>query len=622
MSRYSVVRKRGLDCKIFVWLSCVCFFLVPALCVAQNTSYTISTFAGSNSPGYFGDGGPPTSARLNAPVAIALDSSHNLYIADQANNRIRKVAGGKISTVAGIGTSGYLGDGAAATSASLSLPFGVRLDSSGNIYISDYNNHVIRKVDSSGTITTIVGNGAWGSGGDGGPALSGTLNHPAGLAIGAYGSLYIADSTENRVRMVASDGTLSTAAGNGWNTYQGDDGPGPVASVNDPHGVAVDAAGNLYIADSDNHRIRRVGTNGTITTVAGTGTAGFSGDGGPATSAQLYRPWDVALDAGGNLYIADANNNRIRVVSTNGIITTVAGTLSLGYLGDGGPAAGARLNSPTGVVVDSTGLVYVADSGNNVIRLLTPTAPSINAGGVLTVQDFGGFTSAAPGSWIEIYGTNLAAGGRSWNGNDFKGVNAPTSLDGTSVTIGGQAAYVGYISGGQVNVQVPSNVATGSQPVVVKTAVGSTASYSLTINATQPGMLAPASFQAGGIQYLAALFTDGATYVVPPGAIPGVTSRRASAGDTIVIYGVGFGAVTPNIPAGQVVQQTNALAAPLRVFFGQTEGTVTYAGLAAGAVGLYQFNVVVPQIAPSDRVPVTFTLGGTSGTQTLYTAVQ
>jgi uncharacterized protein (TIGR03437 family) len=190
------------------------------------------------------------------------------------------------------------------------------------------------------------------------------------------------------------------------------------------------------------------------------------------------------------------------------------------------------------------------------------------------------------------------------------------------VTIGGQAAFIDYISPTQVNAQVPSNVGAGSQPVVVTTASGASSPYSITVNTMQPGLLAPASFNIGGKQYVTALFSDGKTYVLPPGAIAGLTSRRAQAGDVITLYGVGFGAVTPDIPAGQIVQQSNQLKSQLHVLFGQSEATITYAGLAPNAVGLYQFNVVVPSIAAGDTVPLTFSLEGASGTQTLYTAVQ
>ncbi len=192
-------------------------------------------------------------------------------------------------------------------------------------------------------------------------------------------------------------------------------------------------------------------------------------------------------------------------------------------------------------------------------------------------------------------------------------MNAPASLDGTTVRIGGQAAFIDYVSPGQVNAQVPSNVGTGSQPITVTTGAGTSATYTVTVNQVQPGLLASPSFNVGGRQYVVALFPDGVTYVLPPGLIAGVPSRRARPGDTITLYGVGFGPVTPNIPAGQVVAQSNTLASPLQISLGQTRATVPFAGLASGNIGLYQFNVVVPEVAAGDAVPLTFTVGGSVG---------
>lgn len=252
-----------------------------------------------------------------------------------------------------------------------------------------------------------------------------------------------------------------------------------------------------------------------------------------------------------------------------------------------------------------------------------PLAPFVNPGGVVSASAFGELTSVAPGSWVEIYGSNLAASSRQWQGSDFSGVNAPVDLDGTSVTIAGQPAFVSFISAGQVNVQVPSDVPSGMQMLIVTTRAGGAGNpYSVMISDEAPGLLAPASFLVGGKQYVAALFPDYLSYVVPTGAIAGIASRSAHAGDTIILYGTGFGEVIPSIAAGQLVDQTNALAAAFHVSIGSEEATVTYAGLAPRYVGLYQFNVVVPQVPAGDLVPLGFTLSGKPGTQTLYLAVQ
>ena len=338
-----------------------------------------------------------------------------------------------------------------------------------------------------------------------------------------------------------------------------------------------------------------------------------------AASALLDHPSGVALDAAGNLYIADTFNQRIRRVSAaTGTITTLAGNRFSGYTGDGGSSASAELSFPLAVLVDSHGNIYVSDTQNSVIRLMTAAPPAIN--GVITSSGFGGFTSIAPGAFIEIYGSNLAADSLNWGGS-FNGVNAPTSLAGTMVTIGGQAAFIAYASPGQVNALVPSNVGTGQRRVTVTAAIGTSNSYTITVNPTAAGLLAPGYLNIGGMQYVGALFPDYQTFVAPPGAISGYTSRRAKPGDIIIIFGVGFGPVNPNIPAGQVVPGNTALTLLFQISFGSAPATLQYAGLAPSLVGVYQFNVVVPNIPPSDAVPVTFTLGGVPGAQTLYTSV-
>ena len=244
-----------------------------------------------------------------------------------------------------------------------------------------------------------------------------------------------------------------------------------------------------------------------------------------------------------------------------------------------------------------------------------PTIQSVIGAGA-----FGGSSAAAPGSWVEIYGTNLASTTRSWAGADFSGNNAPTALDGVQVTIGGQKAFLDYISPGQVNAQLPSTIGVGTWQLTVGTATATSAPVNLKVNTTQPALLAPASFRIGGSQYVVAQLPDG-SYVLPTGAIAGVNSRPAQPGETIVIYGIGFGTVVPDLPAGQIVTQSNQLSAPLQIQFGLTAAQVVYAGLAPGYLGLYQFNVVVPPVTDSNLVPLTFNLGGAAGTQTLYTAV-
>ncbi len=340
----------------------------------------IITVAGNGEVSYGGDGGVATKARLLYPSGVTVDTEGNIYIADQWNNRVRKVdKNGTITTVAGIGGfwGGYSGDGGPATQAELDRPSGVALDALGNLYIAEYENNCIRKVDKNGIITTVAG-GMWGFGGDGGPAAQAQLDGPQGVVVDTLGNLYIADWGNQRIRKVDVNGIITTVAGNGIRGYGGDGGPATQAQLNYPPAIAVDISGNLYIADEGNHRIRKVDVNGIITTVAGNGIRGYGGDGGPATQAQIYDPRGVAADASGNLYIGDTWNNRIRKVDTNGIITTVAGNGARGFDGDGGPATQAQLDGPSGVAVDTLGNLYIADLGNNMIR-------KVDTNGIITI---------------------------------------------------------------------------------------------------------------------------------------------------------------------------------------------------------------------------------------------
>jgi len=375
------------------------------LTLSQGTSGIITTIAGTGNNGYSGDNGPATSAELYYPFDIAVDGNGNIYIADAFNSRIRKVdTNGIITTVAGDGNDGYSGDNGPATSAELNDPRGVAVDSNGNIYIADTDNNRIRKVDTNGIITTVAGisctSGYCGHSGDNGPATSAELYDPRGVAVDSKGNIYIADYGNERIRKVDTNGIITTVAGDGTYGYGGDNGPATSAQLRSPEDVAVDNSGNIYIADNGNHRIRKVDTNGIITTVAGNGTQDYNGDNGDnglATSAKLDYPEGVAVDSSGNIYIADANDRRIRKVDTNGIITTVAGTGGDGYSGDNGPATSAHLASPIGVAVDSKGNIYIADFYNNRIRKVsasqaqlsgTPTSADVGVYDIsLTVSD-------------------------------------------------------------------------------------------------------------------------------------------------------------------------------------------------------------------------------------------
>jgi hypothetical protein len=341
---------------------------------APSTTGTIVTAVGNGTAGYTGNNGPATAAEMKYPVGISFDSAGNLFIADASNNVVREVvkATGDIITVAGNGKAGYSGNGGPATDAELNFPNGIAFDSAGNMFIEEGGNNVIREVvKATGDITTAAGNGTAGYGGDGGPAIEAELNSPRGIAIDSAGNLFIADTLNNRIReVVKATGNIITVAGNGTAGLSGDNGPAADAEVDDPTDVALDSAGDLFLTDYA--KIREVvKATADIVTIAGNGTFGYSGDGGPATAAE-FGANGVAVDAQGDLYIADYENSVVReVVKATGDIITVAGNGTVGYGGDGGLATAAELTALR-VAVDSAGDVFVADANNNVVRELTP----------------------------------------------------------------------------------------------------------------------------------------------------------------------------------------------------------------------------------------------------------
>src|SRR5947208_4395441 len=335
--------------------------------LVNATTGVITTVAGKESSGFSGDGGPATAAELYLPAGVTFGAAGDLFIADQQNNRIRRVdaTAGIITTVAGNGSAGFGGDGGPATAAQLNYPYSVGVDAAGNVLIPDTTNERLRRIDArTGIITPVAGNGTPSFSGDGGPATTAQIGFVPGVAVDPAGNLFITDHNAQRIRRVdAATGIITTVAGNGTAGFGGDDGPATAAQLTDPSGIALDASGNLFIADR--LRVRRVeASTGVITTIAGNGNCCFSGDGGPATAAGLDYCLNVAVDIAGNVFTAEpCNNHRVRRVdATTGIITTVAGNGVHGFSGDGGPATAAELGSPVAVAVDAAGNVLIADT--------------------------------------------------------------------------------------------------------------------------------------------------------------------------------------------------------------------------------------------------------------------
>ena len=408
-------------------VSALSLFLAAAVASAQTGPLAngyIYTYAGNGIQGYSGDGGAASTAELSWPRGVSLDAGGNLYIADTSNDRIRRVdaASGIVTTVVG-GTQGSSGDGGPAISAELSYPEGVTSDAAGNLYIADTLNNRIRKVDAAtGIITTVAGNGTGGFGGDGGLATNALLDVPAAVALDASGDIYIADTGNNCIRRVdAITGIIITVAGDGNAGFSGDGGPATKAELTTPFGIAVDASGNLYIPGD--LRIREVSAaTAIITTIAGNGIQGYSGDGGPAVDAEFWDTEGVTVDSSGNLYIADTGAGTIRRVSAaTGIIITVAGDGVDGYGGDGGPTTSAELHYPEDAALDGAGNLYIAETWN-VGQMLTLTATVTPA------------TGSAPVGTVTFNSGTVSLGSATLNGSGVATLTFTPAVGNYSVT--------------------------------------------------------------------------------------------------------------------------------------------------------------------------------------------
>jgi uncharacterized protein (TIGR03437 family) len=583
---------------------------------------TSPRFAG---PPPAGDG-PATSAQLRYPLGVAVDRGGNLYIADAGSHSIHKVSpNGEMTTVAGTGLcGGFSGDGGPAANAQLFSPVAVAVDSAGNLFIAEDGNNRIRRVSADGIITTVAGDGTRGLSGDGGAGTAAHLRLDCdnticgGVAVDSHGNVFFSDGGNNRIRRISVDGNITTVAGNGSLGFAGDGGQATSTSVTIPRGLAVDSADNLFI--SEEGRIRKVSPDGTIATVAGGipfGGVGFSGDGGLATSGRLSWPVGLAVDSAGSLFIADPGFNfetgdagddpsvdqRIRKVSPDGMITTLAGTGSHDFAGDGGPAATAAFNGAIGVAVDGAGNIYVADARNSVIRILRPAKSTALIGAVVDAASQHA-DPVSPGKIVVIYGAGL--GPSQLVQTQAKNGLIGTELSGTTVSFNGLAAPILYTSATQVAVVVPYAISGSTARVAVTYQGHVSADFTVQVAAAAPDVFT--ANQAGWGQAAALNAADGT--VNSP-------ANPAKIGEYISLYATGEGQTTPGGADGKLAGSTPSLPSrPVTVMVGGIPATVQYAGGLPGQVaGLMQVNVQIPNgVPPGGYVPVVLQVGDSSTT--------
>lgn len=555
----------------------LCLLLGAGAAAAQQ--YTISTVAGiGQSQGYYGDGGAATLAQLDVPRRVAVDSKGDFFIVDYYTFVIREVSGGIINTIAGdttnclnptinatTGTTCNLGDNGPAAQGEMSYVQGIAVNSQGtNVYIADTYNSRIRLINPGGNINTIAGNGTFGYSGDGGPAANAELAEPAGVAVDSNGNVYIADYGNSTVRKVDAKGNITTIAGTGVWGFSGDGGPANKAMLGAPFAVALDAAGNIYISDLASNNIREITADGNIHTVVSGVTA-------PS----------IAVDAAGNIYYPNFLNNTVQKILANGTQFPIAGVAgSAGFSGDGGPATGAQLNQPYGVALDPSGNVYVADSGNQVIRLLTPAPSSTSVSNAAS----GNGSSISPGEIIAIYGTGLGPATLTLakpGSNGYYG----TQLAGTTVTVAGVAAPLIYTSATQVAAIVPYS-----------TPVGAPADIVVDYNGQQVTALAvPVAASVPGVFTANSTGTGQAAAVNQNNTINGPNSP-AKEGSIISLYVTGEGQTTPAGVDGKPATAPYPIPVlGVSVTLAGQPAVVTYAGGAPGEVaGLMQVNVQIP----------------------------
>ena len=496
----------------------------------------ISTAAGDGYLHAVGDGTPAISAILYQPSAVEFDRSGNLFIADTGTERVRIVlATGLIQTLAGDGLAGYNTDGVAATAAELNTPMGLAFDPSGNLLLSDTNNQRVREI-SAGVISTFAGTGVAGTGQEGLTPVEMPLRGPRGVCTGRDGSVYIVDTDNHRVLVAPPAGVVTTFAGNGSPGDAGDGESARTAQLNLPSACALDGSGDMFIADTANHRIREVTPAGVIETVAGSGTAGYSGDGGAASAAALYAPSGVAVDGNGNLFIADTGNHAIRLVTPDGAIHTIAGQGTAGFSGDGGEGLAAFLNSPSGMLLDGAGDLYFADTGNNRVRRLVPETDTVTVGPAPVSAALALVNAAsqsqgavAPGEIVTIYGAAIGPTSGVTGSFDASGL-VGNMLAAAEVSFDGVPAPLFYAQASQINAQVPYTIAGESVTQVEVFYQGQLAgTLSLPVVASAPALFAAALNQDGSLNSSTAPAAHG-TVVTFFGTGEGLTNGANIAG--------------------------------------------------------------------------------------------
>jgi trimeric autotransporter adhesin len=561
--------------------------------------------AGTGLQSYSGDGGAASIAQLNTPTNVAIDSAGALYIADALNHRIRKMTpGGSIVTVAGTGVAGFSGDGKLAVNAQLNSPHGVAVDSSGTIYIADTNNNRVRVVTPEGVIYTLAGNGNAGFFGDGGMAILGALHAPQAIAVDRNGNFYIADTLDHRVRKVTQDNTITTIAGNGIAGFSGDGGTGANAALNLPVSLALDDNGNIFIADQGNGRIRRVTSTGTISTVAGNGNT---------PESQLYNPSGVVVDAQGNVDIADSGHNLIRQAFSGGLIT-IAGSGGCCYSGDGGLATAAQFNSPGGMAMDPSGILYVADTGNNAIRQLVAGA-AVNPSIISIVSSASNLSGPiAPGEVVTIAGVALGPP-QLVPGNVTADGLVATVLSGTTVSFNGIPAPIIYTSGTQVSAVVPFalDVTRPNAVVMVQYRGQQPAQFTVPVAAVAPALF---TLDYSGTGQALAFNQDGSANGNCAPNLPGTPVHPAcypAPPNTLInLFFTGAGQTSPAGVDGQIL--TGSLPSPVlpvSVKIGGVQAVVLFTSGVAGEVsGIMQVQAQIPPgITPGPAVPVVVQVG-------------